>query len=1096
MKILSPLEITILVVDDNADIRQATVRLLEKAGYPVRSAASGEEALAEVRRQPPDLLLTDRDLPGIDGLEVCRQVKQNPDLKDCLVVIISAAYANPEHQAEGWESGADGYIARPIANRELLARVEAYARILSLTRSLQAHVAQLEHANEFAQRSRLASLNLMEEALATRDQLASVNRALNTINACHQAMAQAADEPALLADICRLMIDSGGYRMAWIGFANADEANSVNIVARAGHEAAAYLQQAGISWSTTDPRGLGPSGIALRTGEVVVCNDFQTDPRTGPWRADAARRGYAAATVLPLIHSGESFGCLAIYAAQVNAFHDEELGLLTRLAADLSFGVHSLRQRDARRRAEELLDTFFEQPIGLKLIAAFDGVIHRANKSLEDLLGYDRERLVGVNFLDLVHPDDTAATIAEMGKLAQGANTFYFENRYRQKSGEFRLLAWSASASTANQMIFAEATDITERRRVEEALRKSEAEFRLLAEAMPQIVWITRPDGWNTYFSPQWAAYTGQTLEDSHGHGWNTPFHPDDRQRAWDAWQHATTAGVTYSLECRLRRADGAYRWWLIRGVPVHDASGEILKWFGTCTDIDDLKMAEESHARLALAVEQADETIVITDTTGEILYANPAFEKTTGYTRAEVIGQNPRIIKSGEQDDAFYRQMWDALQRGEAWHGHFRNKRKDGTLYEEDATISPIRNASGTVVNYVAVKRDVTHERQLEAQYRQAQKMEGVGQLASGIAHDFNNLLTVINGMAELALEQVAQDDPVRADMQEIVRAGQRAAALTRQLLAFSRQQILAPRLLDINTVVTDLASLLRRLLGEDIDLVVVPTPGVAHVHADAGQLEQVITNLAVNARDAMPRGGRLTIEARTITIDETQARLHGEAVVAPGPYVQLAVSDSGTGMDEATRARIFEPFFTTKGPGKGTGLGLATVWGIVTQSHGFVSVDTEVGRGTSFQIFLPQAVEATALDAAAPTLAPRSGAETILIAEDNAGLRMMATRFLERAGYTVLGAATGEEALKLLAQHEAPVHLLLSDVVMPGMSGRVLAEEVAQTRHGMKMLYMSGYTSDTVLRHGVLDATVPFLNKPFTAASLLGKVREVLDS
>ena len=385
------------------------------------------------------------------------------------------------------------------------------------------------------------------------------------------------------------------------------------------------------------------------------------------------------------------------------------------------------------------------------------------------------------------------------------------------------------------------------------------------------------------------------------------------------------------------------------------------------------------------------------------------------------------------------------------------------------------------------------THAR-LEAQYRQAQKMESVGRLASGIAHDFNNLLTVINGMSELVLTQVSHDNPVHADVQEILHAGERAATLTRQLLAFSRQQILAPRVLNLNTVVAGMESLLRRVLGEDIDLMVVPTPGVGRVKADPGQLEQVITNLAVNARDAMPQGGQLTIETRNVTLGGDEARRHGVAV-PPGSYVQLVVSDSGVGMDEATRARIFEPFFTTKGSGQGTGLGLSTVYGIVKQSDGFIWVESELGRGTRFQICLPQVAEAAVTDRSGPTVVSRSGTETILLVEDNAGLRKLATRVLAPAGYTVLGAASGEEALRVLERQEGPVHLLLSDVVMPGMSGRDLAEQLAQTRPEMKVLFMSGYTDDTVVQHGVLEAQVAFLNKPFTAAALLRKVREVLD-
>ena len=510
---------------------------------------------------------------------------------------------------------------------------------------------------------------------------------------------------------------------------------------------------------------------------------------------------------------------------------------------------------------------------------------------------------------------------------------------------------------------------------------------------------------------------------------------------------------------------------------------------------LEHIEADESRHVQSAVLSAAAD-AIVITDRAGVIEWINPAFTQLTGYTAKEALGKNPRnLVKSDKHAPAFYKDLWDTILAGRTWHGEMINRRKDGSLFTEDQTVTPILNASGAITHFVAIKEDMTDRLQLEAEFRQAQKMESVGQLASGIAHDFNNLLTVINGISQLVLAEVSQVDPVYADMREILHAGERAATLTRQLLAFSRQQILESRVLNFNTLVAGMEGLLRRLLGEDIDLVVVPTPGLGNVKADPGQIEQVITNLAVNARDAMPQGGQLTIETQNVTIDKDYARQIG-VTMPPGSYVLLAVSDSGGGMDEAIRVRIFEPFFTTKGPSRGTGLGLSTVYGIVKQSHGFIGVYSEVGQGTSFKIYLPQVTEAAGTDRPGPTVVSSSGTETILLVEDNVGLLKLATRFLEPAGYTVLGAGTGEEALLVLARHAAPVHLLLTDVVMPGMSGRHLAERLAQTHPGMKVLYMSGYTSDTVVRHGVLEEKVSFINKPFNAAALLQKVREVLDS
>jgi len=472
----------------------------------------------------------------------------------------------------------------------------------------------------------------------------------------------------------------------------------------------------------------------------------------------------------------------------------------------------------------------------------------------------------------------------------------------------------------------------------------------------------------------------------------------------------------------------------------------------------------------------------------------NEAFLRTTGLRYTQVVGKRvDEVIPEpsltfvlGKYEEAIRKKIvvrWEETTE-------YPKARLTG-----DVSIAPVFDDAGNCTHLVGAVHDVTERQQLEAQFRQAQKMESVGQLAGGIAHDFNNLLTVINGTAELAIAQLREGDPLHEDLQEIRRAGERAAALTRQLLAFSRKQILQPQALDLNTVVAEMETMLQRLIGEDIDLVVVPTEGLGSVKADAGQIEQVIANLAVNARDAMPQGGQLTIETQNVEIDEQYGGQHGVAQ-KPGPYVMLAVSDTGVGMDEVTRQRIFEPFFTTKGPGKGTGLGLSTVYGIVKQSDGFIWVYSEVGQGTSFKTFLPRVAEVAGSKRRSPTIASAHGTETILVVEDVGGLCLLAKRILESAGYTVLTAASGEEALRLLEHYKEPVHLMITDVVMPGMSGRTLAERFDRTRLRMKVLYMSGYTDDVVVRHGVLDEGMPFLGKPFTGVELIRKVREVLDS
>jgi signal transduction histidine kinase len=400
-----------------------------------------------------------------------------------------------------------------------------------------------------------------------------------------------------------------------------------------------------------------------------------------------------------------------------------------------------------------------------------------------------------------------------------------------------------------------------------------------------------------------------------------------------------------------------------------------------------------------------------------------------------------------------------------------------------------------GQLIGILGIGRDVTERVQLEQQLRQAQKMEAVGRLAGGIAHDFNNILTAITGYADLLLEDLGPTDPRREDAEEVRKAAQRAAGLTRQLLAFSRQQVLQPSVIDVNALVGDLQRMLGRLLGEDVELGTRLDPAVGRVKADPGQLEQVLMNLAVNARDAMPQGGKLTLETVNVDMDERYAADHYPA--RPGPYVMIAVSDTGTGMSEETQAHMFEPFFTTKEKGKGTGLGLATVYGIVKQSGGFIWVYSELGHGSTFKIYLPRVAEPSERSAgAAPTGAQRSrGTETVLLAEDEPPVRAVARQVLERHGYTVLEAPSAESALDIATRYSGTIHLLLTDVIMPGMNGRELATRLAGLRPEARVIFMSGYTDDAVTRHGVLEPGSTYLQKPFTPDAIARKVREVLD-
>ncbi len=500
------------------------------------------------------------------------------------------------------------------------------------------------------------------------------------------------------------------------------------------------------------------------------------------------------------------------------------------------------------------------------------------------------------------------------------------------------------------------------------------------------------------------------------------------------------------------------------------------------------LSRSEEKYRRL---FEDSRDAIYSTTRDGRFVDVNQAWLDLFGYRREEVteLGMSSIYLRPDER----VRFQRDVESAGAVRNYPVRFRRRNGTEIDVLLTATVRHDDEGRIAGYQGIVRDVTEQKQLEEQLRQAQKMEAVGNLAGGIAHDFNNLLTVIGGRSHLLTMRLPPEDPLRREVEIIGKTAERAARLTQQLLAFSRKQVLQPRVLDLNEIVREMDRILQRLIGEHIELRTVLGADLGRVRADPGQIEQVILNLAVNARDAMPEGGRLTIETGSVELDAAYAREH--VGVQPGPHVMLAVSDTGVGMDAQTQARIFEPFFTTKEAGRGTGLGLATVYGIVQQSGGHIRVYSEPGRGATFKVYLPR-VDAAA-EVPAPTEAPVTplrGTETVLLVEDEDEVRALARESLEGFGYTVLEAQSPEEALRAFQTHPGPIHLLLTDVVMPKMSGRSLADRLVAARPGLKVVFMSGYTSNAIVHHGVLDEGTAFVQKPFTPGALARKVREVL--
>jgi two-component system, cell cycle sensor histidine kinase and response regulator CckA len=496
------------------------------------------------------------------------------------------------------------------------------------------------------------------------------------------------------------------------------------------------------------------------------------------------------------------------------------------------------------------------------------------------------------------------------------------------------------------------------------------------------------------------------------------------------------------------------------------------------------------------LISENVVDMIAVVDSSGKRVYNSPSYHRILGYALDEL-----EATSSFEQVHPDDRQIVvdaaaDARRTGVGRRIEYRMRHKDGSWVYLESTASPVMNAKGEVENLVIVNRDISERRRLEEQLRQSQKMDAIGRLSGGVAHDFNNLLGVIIGYAEILQERIPESDSMRAPVDQIIKAGSRASSLTKQLLAFSRQQVLEPKILLLNAVVSDTEKMLRRLIGEDIELLTSLDPALGKIRADQGQIEQVIMNLVVNARDAMPEGGRLVIETANFEIDDKFARRYAYPVL-PGSYILLTVSDNGIGMDTATQQRIFEPFFTTKEKGKGTGLGLSLVYGVVKQSGGYIDVVSTRGKGTSFNIYLPRvgqnAVETKTIGPDHPE--ELRGTETILLAEDEDTLRALTRHLLELYGYRVLEACDGNQALRLSEQTTDEIHLLLTDVVMPGISGRILADQLKQKRTDLKIVFMSGYTGQRFGEKEILEPGSLFLQKPFTRESLARKIREALD-
>ena len=1023
----------VLVVEDNPTVLLSTCRILHSAGYETIEAVTGMEALRLVKELKPDLALLDVMLPDINGDEVCRRIKADVNSAQTYVVLISSIRTDGDGQANGLEIGADGYIARPISNRELLARLESLLRLRRTEKRLRESQEQLRLAIEGS------GVGLWDWRVQTGQTTFSERWA--------QILGYTLDELTPM-DIS-----------TWQKLAHPDDLQKSNesLQKHFAGETQAYECEARMRHKD------GHWIWVLDRGTVTQWDETGKPLRMTGTHLDITERKAAE--------------------AELRRYREDLENMVREQAADLC---------DSELKYRTVADFTYDWEYWI----APDGTIPYMAPSCERITGYKAEEFTNNPqlLLDIMHPEDRAV-VGDHFDMIDCDDPHAVDFRIATRSGDERWIGhrcqavFNASGKCLGRRV--SNRDITDRIQFEEDLRRSEEKFSKVFHCAPALMTLSNADD-ATFIdvNDAFCHSSGFSREECIGKtsldiGWLAP---EERVRLVEEFQaHGSVRGMDLKAHTKNKMEMDL----LFSGEFLKTYDGRLM--MATALDITERKRDERQRQRLVKVIEQVSDGIIITDADGIIEYVNPAEETISGYSSSELVGRRIDVLQSDKHGEDLTAKMLETIKSGKVWSGTFVNRKKDGTEYHEQNNISPVYDESGNLMNFVAVKHDVTQQLDLQKQLLQAQKMEAVGTLASGIAHDFNNILQVVLGNTE----QLADDDEMPLRLKEQLRTLTRAtlngADLVKRLMLFSRKAEANPRRIDINEQILQIKKLLYRTIHKNIEIKVVSTKEIDPIKADPTQIEQVIMNLVLNARDAMPLGGKITLETGNVYLDSVFCANH--LGLSPGRFVLLKISDNGSGIPDDVLPHIFEPFFTTKAPGFGTGLGLSTVHWIVNSQGGLITCESKKGLGTTFNVYLPVIDSPLTPDEALEKSGPVGGVETILVVDDEEFVRNVQKEILGSVGYQVITASDGVEALEIYRAKHDSIMLTILDIVMPRMDGVECMKRIFEINPKARIVTCSGLTEGTEPEKLVGSGSRGHIHKPAKKNVLLEKVRTILD-